>query len=164
MRASVSALILSILASACCANPCCPPVSPCAGANAAYAQPSPLAMQPAKPGSPAPGALPSNAVPEGSLVRTGGKLHGVGTLQVGGPSAPKTGSAQVTLVNRTSVTLDLSVDSNMACRAMMNLTCTTQVTPGRALALLVTGPHGESAETSVNLEPGQSFTWTIDEN
>jgi hypothetical protein len=75
---------------------------------------------------------------------------------------PTTGSAQVTLVNQTSLTLDLYVDGGYGCRALRTLMCTTQVTPG-TLALEARGPGGESASDVVVVEQGSSFTWTITE-
>jgi hypothetical protein len=104
---------------------------------------------------------PMGAGPRPSTAPTPSGKRLVGKLAKSG-EPPTTGSAQVTLVNQTSLTLDLYVDGGYGCRALRNLMCTTQVTPG-TLALEARGPGGESASDVVVVEQGSSFTWTITE-
>jgi len=73
-----------------------------------------------------------------------------------------TGYGQVTLVNRTSVTLDLYVSGSYGCRALKGLMCTTQVKAGTH-ALEAKASDGRSVPASVTLNAGDSFTWTVTE-
>jgi hypothetical protein len=79
-----------------------------------------------------------------------------------GEGAATTGSAQLTLMNQTSVMLDLYVDDGYGCRALKNLMCTTQVTPGFH-SLSVKGPNGESLAATYTFDEGESVTWTVTE-
>jgi len=76
--------------------------------------------------------------------------------------ALSTGYGQVTLVNRTSVTLDLYVSGSYGCRALKGLMCTTQVKAGTH-TLEAKASDGRSTSTSVTLNAGDSFTWTVTE-
>ena len=73
-------------------------------------------------------------------------------------SALPQGSAQVTMENRTGQTLDLYIDNQQQCRALMNLFCTSQTSSGFHLVTARSGELVVAAE-SVNLQPGESYTF-----
>jgi hypothetical protein len=70
------------------------------------------------------------------------------------------GSAQVTLENRTAQTLDLYIDTQMQCRALLNFTCTAQTTAGFHALAAQSGETVAGSET-VTLGSGQSYTFTV---
>lgn len=64
-------------------------------------------------------------------------------------------SSQVVLENKTKSTLDLKVDGQYACRALANLMCVTQVTPG--FHALTASKHSRN----ITVKTGEIYTWTI---
>lgn len=70
------------------------------------------------------------------------------------------GSAQVTLENRTGQTLDLYIDNQQQCRALMNLTCTAQTASGFHILVGAADTQVVGSE-SVNLQSGESHTFTV---
>lgn len=135
------------------------PEQPAAQAPAAPPATHPHPPPPAAPPEPAFRPMGVGERPAASTSAVGKRLTGTWAKSDKPPTA---GSAQVTMVNSTSITLDLYVDGGYGCRALRNLMCTTQVTPG-TLTLEVRGPEGESASEVVVVEEGSSFTWTITE-
>lgn len=73
--------------------------------------------------------------------------------------------AQITLVNNTSVSVTLYVDGEFGCGPIFvkGGMCTTQVKAGthRLTAKLDNGKT--AASTSVTVDSGESYTWTIGE-
>lgn len=176
--ALIAVAACAVLAGCCCRSACCPPPSAPAALPPAVAPPatpapvdvaepapSPAKPEPARGGfrtlgvgpvAPAPSAASAGA-PPGPPVRLRGLV-----LAAKATSGTVSGSAQVTLENRTSMTLDLYVDGAYGCRALKSLMCTTQVTPGD-LSLEARGPNGESASASTSVGVGASITWTVSE-
>jgi hypothetical protein len=76
------------------------------------------------------------------------------------PAQPDYG--QVVLENRTGRTLDLSVDGHSGCRALMNLTCTSQERAGRH-TLSAKGSKFEATEV-IELKAKSVCTWTVKED
>jgi len=71
------------------------------------------------------------------------------------------GWAQVTMMNRAGVTLDLYVDDVNQCRALSALSCTAQVQSGyRTLEARKGGTVYDS--TAIVVEKGHSYTWTVE--
>jgi hypothetical protein len=70
------------------------------------------------------------------------------------------GSAQVTMENRTGQTLDLYIDNQQQCRALMNLFCTAQTSSGFHVLVGAAGTQVVGSEP-VNLQPGESHTFTV---
>jgi hypothetical protein len=89
-------------------------------------------------------------------------LAGVGLVVSVIAGDAQTGYGQIVLQNNTSVTLDLFVDGRNSCRALRNLTCTTQERAGFH-TLAAQAPDQRSAQATVDLQSGQVVTWTISE-
>src|SRR5690242_10240334 len=68
------------------------------------------------------------------------------------------GSAQVTLENHTGQTLDLFIDQQQQCQALMNLTCTVQTSSGFHVLAAASGGQPVGAEP-VTLKQGESYTY-----
>jgi len=100
--------------------------------------------------------------PTGTPMATVG-LHQELAPAEGGIRTRGTGWGQVTMVNKTSMTLDLYVDGGYGCRALKGLMCTTHVRAGTHTLVAKTS-DGRSVSTSVTLNSGDSFTWTITED
>ncbi|HLL28064.1 MAG TPA: hypothetical protein VKT73_10535 [Xanthobacteraceae bacterium] len=91
-----------------------------------------------------------------------GLLIGAGLIASVVTGDAQTGYGQIVLENHTSVTLDLYVDGRNSCRALSNLSCTTQEHVGFHQISAVAS-DGRNASNAVNLEQGQVVTWTISE-
>jgi hypothetical protein len=70
-------------------------------------------------------------------------------------------SAQITLENRTKITLDLYVDGSYACRALGGLTCTAQTNPGPHRLEARDGSKTVADANDFMVEDGSSETWTV---
>ena len=70
------------------------------------------------------------------------------------------GNAQVTLENHTGQTLDLYIDRQQQCQALMNLTCTVQTSSGFHVLVAAAGGQGVGSET-VALKQGESYTFAV---
>lgn len=70
------------------------------------------------------------------------------------------GNAQVTMENHTGQTLDLYVDQQQQCQALMNLLCTVQTTSGFHNLVAASGDQTVGSE-SVSLKQGESYTFTV---
>src|SRR5260221_9900686 len=66
------------------------------------------------------------------------------------------GSAQVTLENHTGQTLDLYIDRQQQCQALMNLTCTVQTASGFHVLVAAAGSEAVGSEP-VTLKQGESY-------
>jgi hypothetical protein len=71
------------------------------------------------------------------------------------------GGAQVTMENRTGVTLDLYVDGVYAGTALRGLFVTAQVNPGTR-QLVAKAADGRSASHLATVGPGGTFVWIIE--
>jgi hypothetical protein len=70
------------------------------------------------------------------------------------------GSAQVTMENHTGQTLDLYIDKQQHCRALMNLMCTAQTASGFHVLVAAAGDSVVGSET-VTLQAGESYTFAV---
>ena len=70
------------------------------------------------------------------------------------------GSAQVTMENHTGQTLDLYIDRQQQCQALMNLMCTAQTASGFHLLFAASGETIVGSET-VSLKAGESYTFAV---
>ena len=70
------------------------------------------------------------------------------------------GSAQVTLENHTGQTLDLFIDQQQQCQALMNLTCTVQTSSGFHVLVAASGGQPVGSEP-VTLKQGESYTYAV---
>lgn len=73
-----------------------------------------------------------------------------------------TGYGQITLENRTGVTLDLYIGSDYGCRALSNLNCTSQIREGTH-TLYARDAYDRSVSVLATVNSGDSLTWTITE-
>ncbi len=76
----------------------------------------------------------------------------------------QSGWGQVTLENRTSVTMDLYVDGNYGCRALAGLICTTMVTAGVHNLVGQTTDGRAASQPGVEVASGGTFTWSVSED
>src|SRR5271169_4018225 len=74
----------------------------------------------------------------------------------------QSGYGQIVMENHTHVTLDLYVDGRNSCRALANLSCTTQEHVGFH-QLAAVASDGRNISNSVHLQQGAVITWTISE-
>ena len=165
MRTVVMALGALLLLAGCCCRPACPsqPSTASAAPSSTPAPepatpmpgPAPLAQAPGAPREPVLAGKPPAPAPGADAKRLRIVLHTAKSLTM-------SGTAQVTLSNATSLTLDLYVDGGYGCRALRNLMCTTHVSPGTR-TLEARGPNGESASTTAVVDAGDSVTWTVTE-
>jgi len=70
------------------------------------------------------------------------------------------GSAQVTLENHTGQTLDLYIDRQQQCQALMNLICTVQTSSGFHVLVAAAGGQAVGSEP-VTLKQGESYTFAV---
>jgi hypothetical protein len=91
-----------------------------------------------------------------------GLLIGAGLIASVIRGDAQSGYGQIVMENHTRATLDLYVDGRNSCRALANLTCTTQEHVGFH-QLAAVASDGRNTSNSVNLEQGQVITWTISE-
>ncbi len=70
------------------------------------------------------------------------------------------GSAQVTMENHTGQTLDLYIDNQQQCRALMNLMCTAQTVSGFHVLVAAAGDAIVGSKT-VALQAGESHTFAV---
>jgi hypothetical protein len=70
------------------------------------------------------------------------------------------GNAQVTMENHTGQTLDLYIDRQQQCRALMNLMCTVQTSSGFHVLVAASGDQTVGSE-SVSLKQGESYTFAV---
>lgn len=70
------------------------------------------------------------------------------------------GSAQVTMENYSGQTLDLYIDNQQQCRALMNLFCTAQTASGFHVLVAASGDTIVGSET-VKLQAGESHSFTV---
>ena len=70
------------------------------------------------------------------------------------------GNAEVTLENHTGQTLDLTIDRQQQCRALMNLTCTAETSSGFHVLAAMNGDQMVGSE-SVSLKQGESYTFAV---
>jgi hypothetical protein len=70
------------------------------------------------------------------------------------------GSAQVTLENHTGQTLDLVIDQQQQCQALMNLMCTAQTSSGFHVLVATAGGQPVGSEP-VTLKQGESYTFAV---
>jgi anti-sigma-K factor RskA len=75
-------------------------------------------------------------------------------------AAQPQGNAQVTLENHTSQTLDLYIDKQQQCRALLNLMCTAQTSSGFHVLVATSGDTVVDWETAT-LQPGDSYTFSV---
>ncbi len=72
----------------------------------------------------------------------------------------QTGYGQITLVNQTTMTLDLHTNGHYSCRALRGLSCTSQERGG-SVSLVAKGDNGASASSAGTLTAGGTLTWTV---
>lgn len=70
------------------------------------------------------------------------------------------GSAQVTMENHTGQTLELYIDQQQQCQALMNLMCTAQTASGFHVLVAASGETVVGSET-VSLKAGESYTFAV---
>ena len=72
----------------------------------------------------------------------------------------QTGYGQVTLVNQTTMTLDLHTNGRYSCRALKGLSCTSQE-KGGSISLVAKSDNGASASGAGTLKSGGTFIFTV---
>jgi len=70
------------------------------------------------------------------------------------------GNAQVILENHTGQTLDLYIDRQQQCQALMNLICTVQTSSGFHVLVAASDDQTVGSE-SVSLKQGESYTFAV---
>ena len=70
------------------------------------------------------------------------------------------GNAEVALENHTGQTLDLYIDQQQQCQALMNLMCTAQTKSGFHVLVAASGDQTVGSE-SVALKQGESYTFAV---
>lgn len=75
--------------------------------------------------------------------------------------AQGTGWGQITLDNKTAVTLDLFVDGHFGCRALAGLFCTSQEREGGHVCTANAADGRNAGPFPCPIKSGESFTWTV---